>query len=583
MNSISIFRMITGMLSGLTLFIFGMNVMSESLANLAGGKLSRAIDKITHRKMAGWTFGTFLSVFMQSSVTTVMVVGLVSSGLMKVAQSVGIMIGANLGTTATAWLLSLNSLEGSFFLEAIKPASFAPFLGMTGILMLMFVKSDLKREIGKILVGFGVMMIGMNVMGISVEPLQKVPAFNRVMMSFTNPLLGLGVGILCTLAIQSSAAAIGILQALAMSVSVTYAMAIPFVCGAQIGTCLTAILISLSSNNNGRRAALVHLYYNVLRNSVFLLLLYGLNAAFHFPLLNAETGAVGIAMFHTLINIAGSIVFMPLSGLLVRLVYLTIHTSEEEKREEADTLGILDPIFLSNPEFALEQVKTGTTMLSEAVSNLYAAYMTQLSSPGEEDIKKTVRNHSDTVMRYAKQLRDYCVRIAERRLKDKDAARLTFLQSTIDDFAEIGSQTRLLSDKSMLFDSESSGISAEGRQDLMAFGDAVQETLEVTVNDYMLQNTKLAGTIQIYREVITDLNGRINKKHVRRLHRGECRPENNLTFNEICMGYGMIIDRCDSIAAHILRSLSQTVPEISNEQYEKVKKLFVDKYSSIDE
>ena len=260
MNGTQIFALVTGMLSGLSLFMFGMNVMSDTLTQLAGGKLSGVIDKITANRFAGWAFGTILSVFVQSSVTTVMVVGLVNSGIMTVTQSAGVMIGANLGTTATAWLLSLNSLGGSFWLQLLKPSSFTPFLAIGGVVFLMFAKGEKQRSIGTIVVGFSVMMIGMDMMSNAVAPLQNVPAFNRMMLSVSNPFIGVLVGIACTLMIQSSAAAIGILQALAMSVGVTYGMAIPIVCGAQVGTCLTAVLASLSGSNKGKRAGMIHLF-----------------------------------------------------------------------------------------------------------------------------------------------------------------------------------------------------------------------------------------------------------------------------------------------------------------------------------
>ena len=371
MNGTHIFELVTGMLSGLALFMFGMNVMSDTLTQLAGGRLSGAIDRITGNRFAGWLFGTGLAVFVQSSVTTVMTVGLVNSGIMTVAQSVGVMIGANLGTTATAWLLSLNSLGGSFWLQLLKPSSFTPFLAIGGVVFLMFANNDKKRSIGTIVVGFSVMMIGMDTMSNAVAPLQNVPAFNQMMLSFSNPFLGVLVGIACTLMIQSSAAAIGILQALAMSVGVTYSLAIPIVCGAQLGTCLTAILASLGSNNRGKRAALIHLSYNLIRNLLFLTVFYLINGAVGFPFLKAETGAVGIAAFHTAINLLGSAVFLPLGGLLVKLVQMILPFNAAEKEEEADTLTILNPLFLSNPAVALDQVRTASVMLADVVQEYF--------------------------------------------------------------------------------------------------------------------------------------------------------------------------------------------------------------------
>ena len=408
MSGQQIFGLVTGMLSGLALFMFGMNVMSDTLTQLAGGQLSSAIDRITEKRLAAWSFGTALSVFVQSSVTTVMTVGLVNSGIMKVSQALGVMIGANLGTTATAWLLSLNSLGGSFWLQLLKPSSFTPFLAIGSVVFLMFANSARKKSIGTIVIGFSVMMIGMDMMSSAVAPLQDVPAFNQMMFSVSNPFIGVLVGIACTLMIQSSAAAIGILQALAMSVGVTFGMAIPIVCGAQLGTCLTAILASLQSNKKGKRAALLHLFYNLIRNSVFLVVFYLINMFVRFPFLQAETGAVGIAGFHTAINLLGSAIFIPFGGFMIPLVHKVIPYDKAEQQEEADTLTILNPIFLSNPAFAITQVKAASVMLADAVQEYFDAYLDSISENTEEQLEKT-RELGGKASRYAAQLQKYCI------------------------------------------------------------------------------------------------------------------------------------------------------------------------------
>lgn len=581
MSGTQIFELITGMLSGLALFMFGMNVMSDTLTQLAGGKLSGLIDKITANRFAGWAFGTILSVFVQSSVTTVMVVGLVNSGIMTVMQSAGVMIGANLGTTATAWLLSLNSLGGSFWLELLKPSSFTPFLAIGGVVFLMFAKGEKKRSIGTIVVGFSVMMIGMEMMSSAVVPLHNFPAFNRMMLSASNPFIGVLVGIACTLMIQSSAAAIGILQALAMSVGVTYGMAIPIVCGAQLGTCLTAILASLSGSNKGKRAALVHLTYNLIRNTVFLVVFNILVGMFRFAIVNEEAGAVGIAAFHTLINLLGSVVFLPITGLLVKLVHMILPFNAAEKEEETDTLTILNPLFLRNPAFALDQVRTASFMLSDVVQEYYDSYMDMIAQNMAEE-PENMRLLGAKADRYVSQIRKYCIRLSEQKMHDKDARNLAFLTGAVNNYAEMTQKIKAMEEAFFRFRKKGESFSEEARKDLGTFGNAVQEILGATVHDYATQNTRLAGTVQVYREIITDLWGRINRRNVRRLHSGECSPAGNRAFSEICTGYERIVDRCDSIARHILLRAGEKAQAPTPEQVDRIRALFSDKFSELE-
>ena len=580
MSGQQIFELVTGMLSGLALFMFGMNVMSDTLTQLAGGRLSTLIERLTEKRVAAWSFGTALSIFVQSSVTTVMTVGLVNSGIMKVSQSLGVMIGANLGTTATAWLLSLNSLGGSFWLQLLKPSSFTPFLAIGSVVFLMFANDDKKKSIGTIVIGFSVMMIGMDMMSNSVAPLQDVPAFNKMMLSVSNPLIGVLVGVACTLMIQSSAAAIGILQALAMSLGVTFGMAIPIVCGAQLGTCLTAILASLQSNNKGKRAALIHLFYNLIRNSVFLVAFYLINMIVHFPFLQAETGAVGIAAFHTAINLLGSAIFLPFGGFLIPLVHIVLPYNKAEQQEEADTLTILNPLFLSNPAFAIDQVRTASVMLADAVQDYYAAYIDSITNNAGEQTEK-IREHGDKASRYVVQLRKYCISISEQRMQDKDAHNLVFLNNAINDYAEMTEHITNMLNGITQFRKEGMSFSAEAEQDLQVFGSAAQEILETTVQDYTTQNARLAETVQIYREIITDMHGKISKRNVRRLHSGECTQRSSFVFSELCTGFERIIDRCDSIASHILMASDAEAKAPTKEQYDAIRELFADKFEAL--
>ena len=581
MNGTQIFELVTGMLSGLALFMFGMNVMSDTLTQLAGGKLSGLIDKITANRFAGWAFGTILAIFVQSSVTTVMVIGLVNSGIMTVSQSAGVMIGANLGTTATAWLLSLNSLGGSFWLQLLKPSSFTPFLAIGGVVFLMFAKGEKKRSIGTIVVGFSVMMIGMDMMSSAVAPLQNVPAFNQMMLSVSNPFIGVLVGIACTLMIQSSAAAIGILQALAMSVGVTYGMAIPIVCGAQVGTCLTAVLASLSGSNKGKRAAMIHLFYNLIRNGVYLVVFYLISGMGRFAILDQVAGAVGIAAFHTLINLVGSAVFLPIARLLVKLVHMVLPFNAAEKEEEADTLTILDPLFLGNPAFAIDQVRTASFMLADVVQEYYDLYLNMIDKNMDEQPEE-MRLLGVKAERYVSQLRKYCIRLSEHKLHDREARNLAFLSSIVNNFAEMAEKTKNMEESFVSLKKSGESFSEGARRDISTFGSAVQEILGATVHDYATQNTRLAGTVQVYREIITDLLGKITRRNVRRLHSGECSPEGSRVFSELCTGFERIIDRCDSIAGHILLNAGESAAPPTEEQYDRIRALFNDKFSELE-
>ena len=581
MNGTQIFELVTGMLSGLALFMFGMNVMSDTLTQLAGGKLSGLIDKITANRFAGWAFGTILAIFVQSSVTTVMVIGLVNSGIMTVSQSAGVMIGANLGTTATAWLLSLNSLGGSFWLQLLKPSSFTPFLAIGGVVFLMFAKGEKKRSIGTIVVGFSVMMIGMDMMSSAVAPLQNVPAFNQMMLSVSNPFIGVLVGIACTLMIQSSAAAIGILQALAMSVGVTYGMAIPIVCGAQVGTCLTAVLASLSGSNKGKRAAMIHLFYNLIRNTLFLVIFYILAGMLNFAFMGNVAGAVGIAAFHTLINLLGSAVFLPIAKLLVKLVHMVLPFSAAEKEEEADTLTILDPLFLRNPAFAIDQVRSASFMLADVVQEYYDLYLDMIDKDLPEQ-SEDMRLTGVKAERYVSQLRKYCIRLSEHKMHDQEARNLAYLSSAVNNYAEMAEKIKGMTESFIGLKKSGESFSQGAKKDIATFGSAVQEILEATVHDYATQNTRLASTVQIYREIITDLLGKINRRHVRRLHSGECSQESSRVFSEFCAGFERIIDRCDSLARYILLVSGETASAPTEEQYERIKALFNDKFSELE-
>jgi phosphate:Na+ symporter len=358
-------------------------------------------------------------------------------------------------------------------------------------------------------------------------------------------------------------------------------MAITIVCGAQVGTCLTAVLASLSGSNKGKRAAMIHLFYNLIRNTLFLVIFYILAGMLNFAFMGNVAGAVGIAAFHTLINLLGSAVFLPISRLLVKLVHMVLPFSAAEKEEEADTLTILDPLFLRNPAFAIDQVRTASFMLADVVQEYYDLYLDMIDKNLPEQ-SEDMRLTGVKAERYVSQLRKYCIRLSEHKMHDQEARNLAYLSSAVNNFAEMAEKIKGMTESFIGLKKSGESFSQGAKKDIATFGSAVQEILEATVHDYATQNTRLASTVQIYREIITDMHGKISKRNVRRLHSGECGQDNNHVFSDLCAGYERIVDRCDSIASHILTAAREQVRTPSQEQYDAIMALFVDKFEELD-
>ena len=356
MNLSEIFFQAISLIGGLSFFLYGMHIMGEGLTKISGGRLERILERLTDSRLKAVLLGAGVTAVIQSSsATTVTVVGFVNSGIMKLGQAVGVIMGANIGTTLTSWLLSLTGIESqNFFIRLLKPSSFTPVLALVGIILIMRGGQDKRRDVGAIFIGFSVLMFGMETMSGAVKPLAEVPEFTGMLTMFSNPILGMLAGALLTAIIQSSSASIGILQALCATGSVTYATAIPIIMGQNIGTCVTAILSSVGAGKNAKRAALVHLYFNVIGTFVFILAFYGLNMILHFAFMEVPANAAGIAVIHSLFNIGATILLLPFANGLERLATLTVQESEEEKLSE---FARLDVRFLETPALALEQCR----------------------------------------------------------------------------------------------------------------------------------------------------------------------------------------------------------------------------------
>ncbi len=555
MNSTEMFSLVAGLIGGLALFLYGMNVMSGGLTKMAGGKLESVLASVTKHPFIAYLFGVGVTALVQSSsASTVMVVGLVNSGIMSLKQAVSVILGANLGTTFTAWLLSLNAISSdNFIINLLKPVSFTPFLALLGIAFYMFAKSEKKKNIGTILLGFSVLMFGMTSMSSSVSPLKEVDSFKAFLTTFSNPLIGFIVGIGFTMVIQSSAGTIGVLQALSLSVKVSYSMAIPVVVGAEVGTCITAILSSLGANKNGKRTALMHLYFNVIKASLFMIIFYSINAIKPFGFMGNEIGMVGIAGIHTLINLVATPLMLPFASVLVTLALKTIPIDEKERKEQEEQQGIrtLDPRFLSNPPFALEQARLAAVemanMSKEALTKAIGL-ITNFDQEAADDVEYLERK----IDRYEDQLGTYLMKINSHHLGEEDSHTLSLLLHCITDYERISDHALNIMEKAKGMAENNRAFSPKAQSEMDIFASAVQEIMDLAIRSFENQDVELAKTIEPLEETIDGINMEVKRRHVRRLRKGKCTIEQGFDLSDIGTDYERIADHCSNIAVGII-------------------------------
>ena len=583
MTLMEIFKIVTSMLAGLALFLTGMDNLSESLTMMTGGALNRLIGKVTKNRFFAFLFGTVVTALVQSSsAITVLSVGLVNSGMIELGNAIGLIIGSNLGTTATAWILSLNAIGGeSFLMTIIKPSTFSPYLAIIGVAMTMFCRSEKAKNIGSVMLGFAVMMIGMNLMSQAVSPLREVPAIQNTLVSFTHPLLGFLFACLFALLIQSSDAVIGIVQAFALSMGITFGMAIPLVCGAQVGTCITALVSSLGSSNNGKRTALLNLYYNLLKTIPIMIIFYVLNSFFRFSFMENNVGGIGIPVFHTFVNLLGSIIWLPLAGLIVSMANRTIPLSDREKEEQANVLTMLDKNLLGTPEIALEQADRAVILLSETVGNAFLAVIDLKNDPEQDE---TIRLLCDRAKQYRNQIDDYLTEISGQELTHKNRASLTLLLSCSTAFGRMGNIAERILE---IFNKITVPPEVKTESYNMAvrvLGESIYEILQLTITGFTARTTNVSQTIQYYREEVMELGTIIKRRYVRKLHEAGRDEEYSTLYTDISYEQEQLIDYCDMIADALIRyntelGENKQTAAVSDERVRnQVHELFRDKY-----
>jgi phosphate:Na+ symporter len=545
MDIFSVFQMA----GGLALFLYGMHVMGDGLEKQAGGKLKTILEKLTANPVKGFLLGAAVTAVIQSSsATTVMVVGFVNAGIMKLSQAIGIIMGANVGTTITSWILSLTGLQGdSFWIQLLKPTSFSPIIAFLGIILIMFSKKEGKKDLGSTLVGFAVLMFGMEQMSSAVEPLADVPEFTSILLLFSNPLLGVLCGAILTAVIQSSSASVGILQALSATGSVTYSSAIPIILGQNIGTCVTALISSIGANKNARRAAVVHLYFNLIGTGLFLAVFYLLNGFLHFSFYDQSIDRLGIAVVHTCFNLLSTLTLLPFTKLLEKLAYLTIRDTAND-----ENFQILDERFLASPAVAIHQCqKMAVSMARLAQNSLYQAI--GLIGAYDEKIAHSIEEGEDQIDMYEDKLGTYLVRLSSKNLTMEESREISKLLHVIGDFERIGDHAVNILKSAKEMQVKKYVFSGQAQQEISIISSAIEEIVDLATNAFVKNDLYLASKVEPLEQVVDSLKDELRNRHVQRLQNGECTISNGFIFSDLITNYERVADHCSNIGVCILR------------------------------
>lgn len=546
---------VLNMVGGLALFLYGMHIMGGGLEKLSGGKLERVLEKLTKNRIMAVLLGAGVTAVIQSSsATTVMVVGFVNSGIMKLNQAIGIIMGANIGTTVTAWLLSLTTIEGSsFFMQLLKPTSFSPILALIGICMIMFSKKDKKKNIGSILIGFAILMFGMDSMSAAVKPLADVPEFTSLLTKFSNPILGLLIGAAVTAIIQSSSASVGILQALCVTGAIKFGNAIPIIMGQNIGTCITAIISSIGAGRDAKRAAAVHLYFNIIGTTIFMLGFYGLNAVLDFTFLNDTISAATIASIHTTFNVVTTIILLPFGNVLEKLANKTIKDQKIPQTEFEKELLALDARFLDSPGYAIMQCKNVTTKMAMLAKSAVYKALDLIENFDEKEAERVIEIENE-VDEFEDKLGSYLVKISGKNLSIEEGHTTSMLLHSLNDFERISDHAVNILDAARELYDKGLSFSEKGLNEIRVYSEAVKEILDITMKSFENMDKGVAVTVEPLEDVIDDLNIVIKEKHIKRLRTGECTTELGFILSDISTSFERVADHCSNIAIYVLQS-----------------------------
>ena len=539
---------VLSLIGGLAVFLYGMDLLGEGLTGASGGKLEKILEKLTSNPLKAVLLGAGVTAVIQSSsATTVMVVGFVNSGIMKLSQAVGVIMGANIGTTITSWILSLTGIESSnIFISLLKPTSFSPVLAAVGIVFLMFLKKDSLKNPGKIMIGFALLMYGMDAMSSSVAPLAEVPQFASILTAFSNPVLGMLAGMLFTAIIQSSSASVGILQALCSTGILSYATALPIIMGQNIGTCVTALLSSIGATKNGKRAAIIHLYFNVIGTVTFMIVFYALNAVIHFSFLNLTAQEFGIAVIHTTFNIITTAYLLPLRKVLEKLAYATIKLDDDEKR-------IMDRRFLEAPSLAVEHCKQVINKMADISRESLFISMSLIGGYDEEQALR-VGELETRADKYEDALGTYIMKISTKNLKKEDSEMLNVMLHCIGDFERISDHACNICDSARELQQKNMQFSPKAETELDILSSAVREAVDISFDAFKSNSKNEADKVEPLEELIETLAVELKARHIRRLREGKCTIELGFAHSDILNNLERVADHCSNIAVDVIQS-----------------------------
>lgn len=573
------------MAGGLALFLFGMHMMGEQLEKISGGRLERILEKMTDKTYKGVLLGCVVTAVIQSSsAVTVMVVGFVNSGIMELSRAIGVIMGANIGTTATAWILSLTGISGdSLIINLLKPSSFAPVLAVIGVFLLMFSKKEKRKNIGGILAGFGILMIGMEFMSDSMSGLADNEQFTSLLLKFSNPALGILAGTLLTAVIQSSSASVGILQALSLTGAVSFSTAFPIILGQNIGTCVTALISAVGTNKNARRAAFAHLYFNIIGVLLAIALFYTGNAIFDFGFMDGAVTPSQIAMVHSLFNIFSTVILLPFTKQLEMLARKTIR---DDKQQAEKTPVMLDDRFLMNPSYAVEKSREATEKMADLVEKTAMTALSALKNYTSEKAQIISSNEKETD-KYEEVLETYLVKISSLNLSDEDSKNVFVLHHAIEDLEKIGDYCEDLIKIKKNIVKKNISFSQRAKYDLDVMIAAVTKIVNLTAETFRMNDVAKAKGIEPLEEVIDKLKKQLKNRHLKRIEEGKCSVDQGFLYLDIINALERMADHCASLAVSMieLESGDYNVHEYTRELKESDKEFienldsYLEKYS----
>ena len=551
----SIFNVLS-LIGGISLFLYGMHIMGEGLEKTAGGRLEGILEKLTNTVLKGVFLGAIVTAIIQASAaTTVMVVGFVNSGIMSLNQAVGIIMGANIGTTITSWILSLSGIEGSSLaVQLLKPTSWTPILALIGIILLMFTKKQKNHDVGQIFLGFAVLMFGMTTMTTSVAPLSDVPEFTSLLIKFRNPFIGMLAGMLLTAIIQSSSASVGILQALCSTGAVSYSVALPIIMGQNIGTCVTTLISAVGAKKNAKRAAFIHLYFNVVGTLVFMIGFYALNAVMNFAFFDQSANAFGIALTHSCFNVIATVIWIPFHKLLVKLASATVKGQDpDDESQFTKELAMLDERFFERPTFAVAQTVNVANKMADLARECLILSGDVIKGKYNQDKIDKVIALERAVDKYEDKLGTYLVQLSSKPLNQADSETVTEIFQCIGSFERISDHARNMIEIKEIMQEKELVFTDKANSEIEKYVTAVQDIVDMTIKAYIARDDNELRKVEAFEEAIDNIDRKAKKHHIKRLQKGKCAIANSIVIEDLYINLERIADHCSNVAATMIQ------------------------------